>query len=279
MKYIAGIVLFNPDLTRLKDNINALRLQVEEIFLVDNGSTNIGEIANFFINDNIITIFRIDQNSGIAIALNRIIEYAYINKYEWVLTLDQDSVVSDNLLNVYSKYLNLEGAAMLSCTVNDRNYLSESCTLNLKEVISVSMCITSGCLNNVQIIKSLGGFDNKMFIDQVDTEMCHRIIKNGFKIYLIPNAVVLHELGRSVVHHFFGYSFISYNHQPLRSYYYFRNLIYMGRKHRMTIKKQRILKRLLTRFFIILFFEHFRFRKIKYILLGINDGFRMKIVN
>ena len=44
MKVCAGIVLFQPDIERLKENINAIINYVEHIYMVDNGSENIEEI-------------------------------------------------------------------------------------------------------------------------------------------------------------------------------------------------------------------------------------------
>ena len=40
----AGIVLYNPDIERLSDNIDSVISQVEKIYLVDNGSKNINKI-------------------------------------------------------------------------------------------------------------------------------------------------------------------------------------------------------------------------------------------
>ena len=44
MKILAGIVLFNPDIERLKQNAAAILPQVDCLLAVDNGSTNLEEI-------------------------------------------------------------------------------------------------------------------------------------------------------------------------------------------------------------------------------------------
>ena len=44
-----GIILYNPDLKRLKENITAVINQVELLFIVDNGSKNINLIENYFV--------------------------------------------------------------------------------------------------------------------------------------------------------------------------------------------------------------------------------------
>ena len=40
-KTMAGIVLFNPDLERLNENISAVITQVDNVLLVDNNSNNL----------------------------------------------------------------------------------------------------------------------------------------------------------------------------------------------------------------------------------------------
>lgn len=44
MDISAGIVLFNPDIKRLKENIDAVIVQCTHVYLVDNGSGNIDEV-------------------------------------------------------------------------------------------------------------------------------------------------------------------------------------------------------------------------------------------
>ena len=45
MAHAAGIVLYNPDIKRLEENISAIAPQVNELILIDNSSKNIDEIA------------------------------------------------------------------------------------------------------------------------------------------------------------------------------------------------------------------------------------------
>ena len=40
----AGIVLYNPDIDRLKKNLEVIESQVEKVFLVDNHSNNLEEV-------------------------------------------------------------------------------------------------------------------------------------------------------------------------------------------------------------------------------------------
>lgn len=69
---IAGIVLFNPEISRLKKNISTITNQVEKIVLFDNGSSNIEEIKEVALGNSKLILIQSKKNIGIAAALNRI---------------------------------------------------------------------------------------------------------------------------------------------------------------------------------------------------------------
>lgn len=94
----AGIVLFNPEISRLKENITHILGQVDRLILVDNGSNNKEEIQSGIQNFNTDKILYIDlhKNKGIAAALNVIAESTESCGVKWVLTLDQDTVCKDD---------------------------------------------------------------------------------------------------------------------------------------------------------------------------------------
>lgn len=76
MDISAGIVLYNPDTDRLKENINAIINQCTHIYLIDNGSDNINNISDLLeeYNDLKITVIYNQKNMGIASALNQLTE-------------------------------------------------------------------------------------------------------------------------------------------------------------------------------------------------------------
>ena len=73
----AGIVSFNPDISRLEENINAIYSQVDKIIIVDNNSKNVSDINT--ITDKLKNVFLINNNNnfGIAKALNQIMEIGF----------------------------------------------------------------------------------------------------------------------------------------------------------------------------------------------------------
>lgn len=273
IKVIAGIVLFNPDFDRLRENISAILPQVERLVLVDNGcKTNEYEKLT---DDERIVVIKHGRNLGIATALNTIVRYAKDNGYGWALTLDQDSVAPANLIEAYKSVIpGKERLGMVCCKIHDRNF-----TMQREEQLPqvdgyVEQCITSASMVNVEAWQDVGGFDDQMFIDSVDFDFCLMLRKRGWKIFRTYKAVLLHELGRSEVIRIFGKEYTCCHYSPFRHYYIVRNLIYEGRKHRMMAKNLRVFAR---HIYTTLRYEDKKREKMKRMWHGFIDGWRMKI--
>ena len=149
MKILAGIVTYNPDVARLKENLDAVLEQCKNIVIFDNGSKNNADIKNLINRyDAKINLIEKRENLGIAEALKSIMLYAIDNCYSWVLTLDQDSVVMQNLVEKYLKYVNMDTVGALTCNIIDRNFkIYEN---RNSEILDVVYCITSGCFMSVE---------------------------------------------------------------------------------------------------------------------------------
>lgn len=138
----AGIVLYNPNINGLRLNIEAIKNQVETVFLQDNGSLNVIDIENLIKDFPSVVLLKNPENKGIAWAMNSLCEKADLNGYQWMLTLDQDSVCPEKMVENYKKYLS--DADMLCPKIIDRNYGVIDGSEKTTE--SVEKCITSGCL-------------------------------------------------------------------------------------------------------------------------------------
>ena len=185
MAHAAGIVLYNPDIKRLEENISAIAPQVSELILIDNGSKNIDEIAELTAKYDNITYVRNDDNYGIAKALNQIIDKADELGEEWVLTLDQDTVCEPDIIETYDRFAKRakDNIGIITSKYKDRSV--EVDFGMTQEYEKVSFCITSGAFNNVKCIKAVGGFDEKLFIDMVDYDK-ERMQDNKTQLYRLP---------------------------------------------------------------------------------------------
>lgn len=272
MDICAGIVTYRPDIQRLEENINAIERQVSKVFVVDNASENIECIEGLIEHYKKIVLIRNTQNEGIAKALNQIIDKAKENHYNWVITLDQDSVCHKDLVNNYLKYAD-DSMGMLICDIVDRNYKLKS---KPKKTIleDVKKCITSGCLTNIDAVIKSGGFDEKLFMDMVDYDMCYSLQEHGYRIVNVHFDGLLHEVGKSRKYNVLGFEFAVNNHPTERKYTISRNSTYLIRKHKLNpIPEYALIYR---RIFTVLFFEEKKMDKIKAIIRGVSDGWKMQ---
>lgn len=188
-----GVVTYNPDLERLKENLAAILLQVEYLYVFDNCSSNIEEIRGLL---NTLGcpfgLIESDSNKGIAVALNVLARTAREDGYTHLILLDQDSVVSSNMVETLVLYAD-DDVAIVGPQIRDRNvvYLEEFNS----EVFPIAKVITSGALLNLSIHQVVGGYDERLFVDLVDDEYCYNARLHGYKIMKCNETYITHELG------------------------------------------------------------------------------------
>ena len=271
MKKAAVIVLFNPDLDRLLLNLNAVAGQVDKLILVDNADSK-SVLDNIIIEHNIEYINN-GGNKGISYALNRAIEYCCKNGFDWLLTLDQDSVCPAGMVETYEKYIG-EDVAIVTCAIN---YNNQELLKSDNEYSYIDECITSASFTNVAVCKSLGGFDEQMFIDRVDFEYCYRVKKAGYKIIRANTVVLDHNLGDLKVKKIGSQVMRVGGHISFRKYFIAQNIVYCYRKHPDIITKSVCKKKLVKLIIKTLLYEKNKFQKTKSIFRGIKSGKKMKL--
>jgi len=296
----AGIVLYNPDVERLTQNIRAIESQVDMLVLVDNASDNIDELVKLFCNDNYVWI-RNDENIGIAAALNQLINFANDKKYQWMLTLDQDSICGEDLVcklldaaekedgavnkpNALGKVRSdgFGNVAMVTPLINDRGVTEVDVSTDeaSSEIEDVRMCITSGCLTNVRSVVDLGGFNEWLFIDEVDREMCLRLLLDGQRLIRVNSVELCHEFGlKTVTRRLLWKKVMYHNYTPFRIYYQIRNIVYMMRKYRndYTPSLFRRWVRMFVTFGVKFIYERKRIQRLKAFVKGIYAGLTVNI--
>lgn len=289
MKLPAGIVLFNPQPARLRDNIEAVYKEAAGLIIVDNASANQAEIRELLAGYAHVRYIRNAKNYGVAKALNQICEAAESAGYPFVLTLDQDSVCPVHLLKEYEKYLPLERTGILCPQVRDRN-----CSLNVqtgalkgraslngsspdRNVTVMSWCITSASLVSLQAWKEVNGFDEEMFIDGVDQDFCERIRRKGYRIYRLDTVTLLHEIGAICEKRFLFWRVYVKNHSAFRKYYIARNTVFVARKKRSVRLMALSCLRVIRQFLLVLLYEQGKIKKLAAIAKGAWDGTFLQI--
>lgn len=255
MKLIASIVTYNPDLVRLKQNVEAIEPQVGKVVVVDNGSKNLNDIEILVSRYSNIHIIKNMGNLGIATALNEAAGYAKGQGYEWIITLDQDSVAPANLVETYLPYTKDKKIGMLGCKIVDRNFgVINDRDAPTHGCVEVPTIITSASMMNLNAWEKVGGFPDGFFIDSVDFDICLSMREHDYRILRTYDTSLLHEVGHSEIRHVFGKDRQIYHHNPIRYYYMVRNGIYLGKRHHYTLRA--IYRELRMAFFTLLYDDH-----------------------
>jgi rhamnosyltransferase len=272
---VAGIVTYNPDVGRLTENLEAIAPQVDRIVIVDNGSDNWPAVTKVVARYP-VQIIRNEGNLGVAAALNQIASEARELGAAWLLTLDQDSVCDAGLVSAYEKHVGEERVASMTCRITDRSFSYEEVSNEF-----VDSCITSGNYIDLSEWERLGGFDERLFIDKVDTDYCYRLRGDGKRILNVHTSGILHEVGTGTAEHsLLGKKFVVFNHSAFRVYYLVRNQVYFARKHRQTLGSagyHRNVRTAWTRIFVYLLYEGDKVAKVKQWARGLHDGYTMSI--
>ena len=266
----AGIVTFNPDLDRLKENVNAILPQVDRVIIFDNGSENRESIEQEY--QDRAAIIKSEKNVGIAAALNGLMKKSEELGATWMISLDQDSVCSQNFCEQMRTYLYKEdNFGIVAPVIVDRNVGIVGHNPE-KEYKSVRTCITSGAFTKVKVWQEIGGYDESMFIDSVDFEFCYRVRKAGYKVIQVRNVQLLHEIGNSEKRKFLFWTIDVKNHSAFRKYYIARNNVYYPLKHHLWLRFIRGNIRNIELLATVILYENDKRIKIKKLISGWKNG-------
>ncbi len=226
----ASVILYNPD-ESLIENIKSCLNQVDKIYLIDNSDKDLNKsLEEFFRNEKKVSHVQLKKNVGIAEALNIAINLSEKDGFKFLLTLDQDSTVTENMVaQLYDVISKDENIALVTPEHFDP---SQHKTKMEEKIIDIMYTMTSGNLVRISAAQRVGGFDSKLFIDHVDHEFCLKLKSFGYQIKKVGSAVLLHKLGKSETKRFLGINFYPSNHNPIRIYYRTRNRLYVDKKYK-----------------------------------------------
>lgn len=239
---IASItVLYNPDKSFIQ-NIDSYSPYVSLLIIIDNSDIPDPTFLAGFDTNPKSKLVVYNENRGVAKALNDAVKIARVNGFEWLLTMDQDSCFDDNMIKKYLQHLEQLPQKESIAAIGP---VFEQGKINDEGAKYVSSLITSGSLINTRICEELGGFNEELFIDEVDHEYCYRAILKDYKIIQLQDIFLQHSLGKqqSVTTISGIKNKIKSLHSPLRLYYMVRNSCYVISKYKKAFPDEMRLKR------------------------------------
>ena len=196
--------------------------------------------------------------------------------------MDHDSIVTQNMIskmlqcyNDLEETLKSKTAMLVPVHIEEKESTNEQqYEMNIEKGYNEVLTeITSGALTKTDVYKSMGLYDEKLFIDLVDHDYCLRLNKNGLKVIQVKDAILVHNLGESTKKNFLGLKFTPTNHSALRRYYMTRNRMHIWNKYKnefpqwVSVDKRRFI----TENIKIVLFEADKLNKLKFIKKGISD--------
>lgn len=276
MHAMAGVVTFNPDLESLQHNLKCLKKVVQSIVVIDNDS-NKKDMVCLLCEKLEIQYIQNDRNMGISKALNQMMNYAKVNGYDWVLSLDQDTVVPENILFDYRKlFKKLESAKIgMFCPAVIEKNTKKNVVRGKGEYSYVKRCITSATMTNVEAWIEVGGYDEQLFIDYVDYDFCAKIRKRDYYIIQSNSTFIEHELGESELRYFLFFKVRVSNYSSFRKYYITRNLLVYIKRHCSFVEGIIEYIRLFRFILYTILYEKNKKEKMQAIKKGIRDSLKL----
>lgn len=211
-------------------------------------------------------------NVGVAAALNRAAGAALERGYKWLLTMDQDSLVTPGMIRTLRAAIRDDDEVKVGIIAPRHITMGKDKEFR-PETNDVLFTMTSGNLLFLPAYRVTGPFMDELFIDYVDHEYCLRLHTYGYRVVQVGDAVLQHSLGAPQEHRMFGLSYVASHHSALRRYYGTRNRLYVSRLYRIQFPKYRWfqIRQFWSDLVGLLLFEEQRLAKLRMILSGYLD--------
>lgn len=288
-------VAFNPPPARVAEQIHALRAQVDEIFIVDNGSIeSVGRALRALQSDADpgVTVITLPDNAGVGAGFNEGMHRVLRGASDYVLLLDHDSVPTPGMVAALLAAHSAASAKGPVATVGPRirdsrdgheyPFVRLGWTRNPKlrctggeATIPCDFLISSGSLVSREALARVGLLDPQLFVDYVDLDWCCRAKAKGFSLHGVCGATLRHELGEDPRRVLGGVRIVV--HPPERTYYLLRNRLLLYQRGHIPLKwKLKDVARAALKLASTLLFVPPRAQHLRMAVLAVRDGLRRR---
>ncbi|MGI8806659.1 MAG: methyltransferase domain-containing protein [Acidimicrobiales bacterium] len=155
--------------------------QVSELLVVLNGEGGAAEGCPAG-----TRVLAFETNRGTAAAWNGALAVAREKGFRYLYLLDQDSVPGPAAVASALDRIDSGGAAAVVQPPATAKYGLDPFPWNT---------VASGTLYDVDVLAAVGGFDERLFVDEVDHELHARLIEAGYTVTALPAATIDHRAG------------------------------------------------------------------------------------
>ena len=264
-----------------------------KIILIDNESQN--SFPDEINKSEKIKIIKNENNEGFSKANNQGIKYSIKNGFDYVLLLNNDTLIKNDLINsliqqsstlnqkiIQPLILNYDGTKIWNAGGKINNFFGTFETLkkgksfkNFKSDKNLTEWFTGCCvLIKLEIFNHVGYFDERFFAYYEDVDYSIRLKKMGYSIALMTNSYLQHYESASSK----SMNKIEGNLSPYVHYLNIRNHILLLKKHSKSFNLIGVLLYQLIKIlsYLIYFLIRFRFNKFKMVSKGFIDALNFK---
>lgn len=268
-RILSIIIVYNPDLDLLLKNIKSFVQDIDLLLIWENTTLSDEQKRTISqISPSKIIYHNEMQNKGISYPLNYAWKYAQQHDFNFLLTMDQDSIWEN-----FNLYIN----NCLKRVSYEQAIFGPSLDININQQLFIpkKYVITSGCFIPISILNKIGGYETNFFVDGIDIELCHRARTFGYNTYKVNHCRLIQRFGNPQVINILGFKYTTLNYSAQRLY----NILY---SHFIIIRKYKdtfLLKQVLTLYILktpikIILGEKNKWDKLKAIYKGLSKGLK-----
>lgn len=263
----AVVTLFFPN-KDVVDNIRSYLHDVEKLYLFDNSPPASKQRLKGLENEPKTVYVTYGSNVGLGVALNAAATMALKDGFEYLLTMDQDSVAAVGMLPPMQAIA--ESSRTIAIVTPFHRVHNEWAPSPKSETEEVLTTMTSGSLLKLSAYQDAGAFREDFFIDYIDIEYCLRLRLKRFKVVRANRSILDHRVGDLEERRFLWWHVHPANHSPERLYYQTRNRFYLRALYRKHFPEffRRDVRMYCNTVIKMLLYERVRFEKLKMIFRG-----------
>ena len=212
MKILSIVVTYYPEKTLLERNVNAFIDDVEKVLVWENTPDHEKEQYRFLFGDKIE--YCGDGINSISKALNYGWQYAKREGYDYLLTMDQDSVF-DNF-KTYKKHV--EEHPLIFNAIYSPLIWAEGRDTSHNTSKIVDWAITSGMLIPISVLNRIGGYDERFAVDGIDIDLCLKAKRFDIPTLQFSDIILFHRFGNPIESSIAGHTKLSNNYPSSRLY-------------------------------------------------------------